>query len=215
MLTANSSCEYCKNKIFSSYIAIGCNLLLLFVWWPTPTLLSFVCLAVSTCCCVIEQRIRCYNCDVPSHLLGGHSLWLWAPPRSCCALLLLRHVSFIFREHVRDNEAGLHGRRSEIITGGWVSLFQRGLCVFLPSCRCLTILLSRVKNRRPCSSHVYRSSDSLRTRTSLICSIRLSSPSMSWTVMLESAIEITSSAAKKRNNEHQHNTCDNHNSTVL
>lgn len=44
---------------------------------------------------------------------------------------------------------------------------------------------------------MYLSSDSLRTRTSLIRSIRHSSPSMSWTAMVESAIEMTSSAAMK------------------
>lgn len=50
---------------------------------------------------------------------------------------------------------------------------------------------------------MYLSSDSLRTRTSLIRSIRHSSPSMSWTAMVESAIEMTSSAAMK----HKHKQC--------
>lgn len=48
-------------------------------------------------------------------------------------------------------------------------------------------------------SYMYLSSDSLRTRMSLIRTILHNSPSMSSTVMVESAIEITSSVAKRHN----------------
>lgn len=50
-------------------------------------------------------------------------------------------------------------------------------------------------------SYMYLSSDSLRTRMSLIRSILHSSPSMSSTVIVESAIEIASSAEKKDKNK--------------
>lgn len=152
-------------------------------------------------------------------------------------LLLLRHISLIFEECVRNNEEGL-GRNSEIITSKnrrekigkkknrrvcgcvcmifkliiaalffmcWCArtllmapvlrdLFQRGLCV-LPFVSLPENIAQWCKNRSSWRSYMYLSSDSLRTRTSLIRSIRHSSPSMSWTAMAESAIEMTSSAA--------------------
>lgn len=48
------------------------------------------------------------------------------------------------------------------------------------------------------ATYMYRSSDSLLTRTSLILSIFRSSPSMSSTVMVESAMETTSSSEGQR-----------------
>ena len=47
-----------------------------------------------------------------------------------------------------------------------------------------------------CKTHMYLSSDSLLTKTSLILSIFKSSPSMSSTVMVESAMETTSSSSE-------------------
>lgn len=47
------------------------------------------------------------------------------------------------------------------------------------------------------SPHMYLSSDSLLTRTSLILSILKSSPSMSSTVMVESAMDTTSSSERE------------------
>lgn len=47
------------------------------------------------------------------------------------------------------------------------------------------------------STHMYRSSDSLLTRISLILSILKSSPSMSSIVVEESAMEMISSSAKE------------------
>lgn len=114
-------------------------------------------------------------------------------------LLLLRHVSVVFRECIRNNEAGL-GRKSVIITVLMCSHIVDGTGVEWVS-MCFAILsvsensVQQCKNRQFCSSYMYLNSDSLRTRTSLICSIRHNSPSMAWTVIVESAIEMTSSAA--------------------
>lgn len=78
----------------------------------------------------------------------------------CCTmqlcLLLLRHVSLIFGECIRNNEVGL-GRKSEIITvlmcshivdGTGVQFFLRGLCV-LPLCCCLKIFFGSIKIDNP------------------------------------------------------------------
>lgn len=158
--------------------------------------------------------------------------------------LLLRHISLIFEECVRNNEEVL-GRKSEIIPSKngrekiekknrhvWVCLhdfqthcgsafFYVLLCSDNVDGTGVKWLISKgfvcsvsvpvpeniapwCRNRSSWWSYMYLSSDSLRTRTSLICSIRHSSPSMSWTVMVESAIEMTSSAAiRHRNNAQQ------------
>ena len=52
-------------------------------------------------------------------------------------------------------------------------------------------------------THMYLSSDSLLTRTSLILSILKSSPSMSSAVMVESAMDTTSSSERERARERE------------
>lgn len=53
------------------------------------------------------------------------------------------------------------------------------------------------QRRRRAGTHMYRSSDSLLTRISLILSILKSSPSMSSMVVVESAMETISSSANE------------------
>lgn len=79
-------------------------------------------------------------------------------------------------------------------------LIPEGLCV-LSLCLCLKIYFSGIKMSSPLNkrSYMYLSSDSLRTRMSLIRTILHNSPSMSSTVMVESAIETTSTVAKRHN----------------